>query len=283
MQLLMLKKIKNKYIIDNNMCRLFLSINTSNILEKIILFLSQSIHHEKYTPYINNHRDGTKHMDGFGIVWFESNKIKSKEFESNKIIKYYKSPLIYYKDTEFINLLTTISSNIILGHIRQKTVSNISCHNTHPFYYNNQVFMHNGGIKDFNKNKHILLKYISKKYINLIKGNTDSELLFYLFLTFYDDFNLLKKAMYTIFILFRSLNIELSANIMYANSNYILVTRYLIYNPNDYITKQSPASLYINCSNGVIISSEPIDKTNNWDLIKENTILLIDIKNSNII
>ena len=247
------------------MCRLLLLLNTKNNLKKIILFLSQSIHLHKYTPLLKNSRDATNHKDGFGLSWY-----------NNKIINFYKSPLIFNKDTKLDNVLNSISSNIILGHIRQKTESNTSYNNTHPFYFDNQIFIHNGRIKDFNKNKNIVLKYININYIKYIKGHTDSEFLFYLFLSFNDIHGCLKKAMKEMFNLFRFLNIELGANIIFGNMDYIIITRYLIYNQNEYVNKQKPASLYIDYSDGIIISSEPI--TDNWHLIKENSILLFDIK-----
>lgn len=253
------------------MCRLFLSINSKNIKKKIILFLLQSIHTKKYTPLLNNYRDGTQHRDGYGLAWYNNNNIH-----------YYKNPMVFYKDKNFKNIITKINSNIILGHVRQKTESNTCYNNTHPFYFNNQVFIHNGKIKDFIKNKEIIIKYINLNYLPFIKGYTDSEILFFLYLTFLDiNFGRYKKAMLEMFNLFRYLNIELTANIIYANKDCIIVTRYLVYNENDYSDKQIPPSLYIDYSDGIIISSEPL--TNNWELIKENTIFLIDIKNSNII
>jgi glutamine amidotransferase len=266
----MQKKIKNKYIIDNNMCRLFLSITSKNIINKLYSFLSQSIHPQKYTPLLNNYRDGTLHKHGFGLAWYEK-----------KSLKFYKSPLIYTEDLNINNVISNLKSNIIFGHIRQKTESNTCYDNTHPFYYNNQIFMHNGKIKDFIKHKDLIIKYIDPKYLFFIKGYTDSEVLFYLFLTFNENISNPKLAMKTIFDLFKYLDIELTANIIYANENLILVTRYLVYNENNYVEKQIAPSLYIDYSDGIIISSEPF--TNNWELIKENTIFIIDIKNSNIL
>ena len=253
------------------MCRLFLSINSKNYKKNIILFLLQSTHKKKYTPLLNNYRDGTTHKDGYGLAWY-----------NNTNIHYYKNPNVFYKDKNFKNIITKINSNIIFGHIRQKTESNTCYDNTHPFYFNNQIFMHNGKIKEFNKNKETIMKYINPNYLTFIKGFTDSEILFFLYLSFLDIFKYnYKKAMLEMFNLFKFLNIELTANIIYANKDYIIVTRYLIYNQNYYIDKQLPPSLYVDFSDGIIISSEPV--TNKWQLIKENTIFLIDIKNSNII
>jgi len=76
-----------------------------------------------------------------------------------------------------------------------------------------------------------------------------------------------------LFDLFIYLNIEIIANFMFGTPTHVLVTRYIICNQLDI-----PPSLYIDYSDGIIVSSEPI--TVNWILIKENSILLFDIKNS---
>jgi predicted glutamine amidotransferase len=141
--------------------------------------------------------------------------------------------------------------------------------------------MHNGKIKDFYKYREMILTYVNPKYLLFIKGHTDSEILFYLFLSFYDNLLNHKLAINEMFNLLKNLDIELAANIIYANENIILITRYLVYNENNYEEKQIPTSLYIDYSDGIIISSEPL--TNNWELIKENTIFIIDIKNSNLL
>jgi hypothetical protein len=110
-------------------------------------------------------------------------------------------------------------------------------------------------------------------------GETDSEFLFYLYLSIYNKIKDYKLSMKMMLNLFRYLKIELSANIIFANNEVVLITRYLI---NDNKTEY-PASLYFNnvSSNSLLITSEPI--TESWTIIPSNSIILFDIKNSIII
>lgn len=242
------------------MCRLFLSINSHyQIKDKIYKFLNQSIHEKKNTPLLNNHRDYDNHKDGFGFAW-----LKNNNFEI------YKNTCIYTEDKILNDIIDFMPKDIIIGHIRRKSFPITSYYNTHPFKYKNNIFCHNGSIKDFHIYKNLLLKFISWKYLKYIKGETDSEILFYLYLSLLDnqEINKYEKAMNELFELFIYLNIELAANFIFANKDVIIVTRYII-NSN-----QAP-SLYIDTSNGIVISSEPI--TDNWKLINENTILIFKI------
>jgi len=253
------------------MCRLFLSINSKiNIVEKLYLFLNQSIH-KKCTPLIDNHRDHDYHYDGFGFAWLNE----------NNLFEIYKQPYLFNQDSNLNNIMINMPTQLIIGHIRAKSNSDKSYNNTHPFYYNDYIFTHNGFIKNFLLHKNELLKYINTRYINLIKGETDSELLFYLYLSFLDLENDYIQSIKDLFFLLKYLNIEITANFIFGTPTHVLVTRYIIYNQDSYDQIQYPPSLYIDNQDGIIVSSEPI--TDNWTLIKENSILLFHIKNSKII
>uniref|UniRef100_A0A6C0DA88 Glutamine amidotransferase type-2 domain-containing protein n=1 Tax=viral metagenome TaxID=1070528 RepID=A0A6C0DA88_9ZZZZ len=248
------------------MCRLFLSINNENILPKLFSFLKQSDHDHKFTPGCNNYRDHIQHKDGFGFAWLVDNTYKI-----------YKQPILYNQDKSLNDKLKEIKSSIVLGHIRNKSISDIKYDNTHPFIYENNVFIHNGFIKNFLKNKKLLMNYIDPKYKML--GETDSEFLFYLYLSIYNKIKDYKLSMKIMLNLFRYLKIELSANIIFANNEVVVITRYLV-NDNKI---EYPASLYYNnvSSNSLLITSEPI--TESWTIIPSNSIILFDIKNSIII
>jgi predicted glutamine amidotransferase len=81
------------------------------------------------------------------------------------------------------------------------------------------------------------------------------------------------------FSLFKQWNIELVANIVYANDTDIVITRYLYYDQTHYENQQSPPSLYWNISstNGLLIASEPIQDATT--LIQENTIISLNHTN----
>ena len=256
------------------MCRLLLLLNIQNPTHYIQSFLSQSDHKTKNTPGVNNTYEYIRHKDGFGFAWMTPvNKNKWK---------IYKNPMLYKDDVNLENKIQTIQSDIIIGHIRHKTSGNVTIQNTHPFYYQNQVFFHNGKIFNFEKHVTTIRHFISQKYLTHITGETDSEHLFYLFLSYKDDFyyknpeskeNELHKLMQSFFDFLENLKIQLLANIIYANQQFVIITRYTIG------TKyQTSLALYYDNktnNNGTIFSSEPV--SDNYRLVPEKSIIVFPI------
>ena len=76
-----------------------------------------------------------------------------------------------------------VSSNTVVTHIRKSTVGEIGPLNTHPFQFGPWVFAHNGNVEKFSQVKEEFLKIIDPELKSFILGETDSEVLFYLFLT----------------------------------------------------------------------------------------------------
>lgn len=258
------------------MCRLFLSINTDNIQSKIFDFLKQSNHKRKFTPGLNNHRDYDTNDNGFGFAWIDTTK--------PQIWNIYKQPLMYLNDANLNNFFKKtnfFNHNIYIGHIRKKNksiVGEIHENNTHPFIYQNKIFVHNGTIKYFKHNAEKIRSFISNDLLNEIKGETDSETIFFLFLTFLRKYSI-EKSLKKIFQLFKQNNIEISANFIYGEPDFFVVVRYIHYNKKEYSQLQYPPSLYYSTENSaktLLISSEPI--TPEYKLFCENTALIISNK-----
>lgn len=75
------------------------------------------------------------------------------------------------------------SSQTVVAHIRRATQGTRSPMNSHPFQYGPWIFAHNGNIKDFAQHKEAIRAQIAPELRRFILGDTDSEHLFYLFLT----------------------------------------------------------------------------------------------------
>ena len=250
------------------MCRLLLLLHTKQPINKLNLFLSQSDHNTKNTPGLNNKYDSTHNKDGFGFAWVEHN------YRLQNTWKIYKNTVLYKDDLNLENKLYNIHSDIIIGHIRHKTIGSVDIKNTHPFTYKNQVFFHNGAIYQFDTYKITIKSYISSKYLTHIKGETDSEYLFYLFLTVKDNEiknnnKDLKKIMQCFFDLVENLNLNVLANIIYADDKEVVITRYTIN------SRKNSLSLYYDNSDGIIISSEPV--TSEYKLVREQSIIVLPI------
>jgi len=158
------------------MCRHIGYIGKEQNLYSILLKHEHSLIQLAYKPKLME--EATLNADGFGLAW-----------KSKRSFKVYKNFLPIWNDLNLKNISKSISSNLVIGNVRSATIiENQGYFNTHPFVLNNFCFSHNGYIKDFNLiSKNRILKYISSKYINLIKGQTDSELIFLLLVQFIEN------------------------------------------------------------------------------------------------
>lgn len=75
------------------------------------------------------------------------------------------------------------TSQTVVAHVRRATQGVKSSLNSHPFQYGPWIFAHNGNIKNFADFRPVLVEKIDPELRPYILGDTDSEVLFYLFLT----------------------------------------------------------------------------------------------------
>ena len=265
------------------MCRLFLWLDLtpdhpSQYLERQLMdFLKQSDHIRKHTPGIRNEHDYTSHTDGFGFAWQKNNRWSI-----------YRNPLMYSRVPELPNVLHRISRHrLVLGHIRRATKPTATSHeNTHPFYYRNHVFLHNGEIRGFPAKREVVLDEIDADLRASIKGQTDSEAVFYLFLSKLRSSP--EQSLPTAFaktVQFLEFHFELVIlNIVISDKTHTLVSRYC-----SHVGRHRPPSLYWNVpireaisKEGrfgffpkLIVSSEPILESQTY-AVPANTLMVIE-------
>ena len=249
------------------MCRFVVFLKDLEYKKKYVdKFLSQA-YCKKNTPGLNNDRDFDYHKDGYGFLFFQDNKWSI-----------YKSSLMYQDDNniKFIED-KIIQSNILIGHIRATKhhfKDDVCYNNTHPFWFNNHYWMHNGSVHPLDYD--FFKTYIDKKYLEHIKGTTDSELMFYIFLTIQDKVKNLSKSWIKFLSLLKKFYLEkeivISANLVYCNCNKIIISRFINNN-------EEPPSLYFDIDK-LIISSEPLSKS--YEIVSKNTYIVIDINTKNI-
>jgi len=230
---------------------------------------NQSVNVNRNTWFKFRKRDHLVNVDGFGVGWLDR--------EEGKFVLY-KNMMMPYHD-ENINILSNfIKSGVICGHLRavkNHKYCRVNRENCHPFQYENILFMHNGLISNFRQYKHKLIKLIDKKYIDKIDGNTDTEYLFYYYLTLlrlegngYDRENFLRCFMVMLEELGRIfVGGVISANIVIATPKFGIVSRYIN-------TNEEPPSLYLNKEDGVIVSSEPLEERG-YEMVERNCCLFV--------
>jgi glutamine amidotransferase len=86
-------------------------------------------------------------------------------------------------DQLFHRVSGVVSSETVLAHVRRATQGTISVLNTHPFQHGRWVFAHNGDIPGFADNRSALVAKVAERLRRFILGDTDSEVLFFVFLT----------------------------------------------------------------------------------------------------
>lgn len=120
--------------------------------------------------------------DGFGIAWY------NQELDNEPGI--FTSCRPAWNDLNLYSLSKKIKSDRIFAHVRAANSGGVSEFNSHPFAFNNFLFMHNGEIEDFQLIQRFLRRELSDDIYSWIRGQTDSEHLFALFMHYcYRDFS----------------------------------------------------------------------------------------------
>ena len=112
--------------------------------------------------------------DGFGVGWYGTQDVPGV-FTSTEPA---------WNDRNLRELSAQASAGRVFAHIRATTGTAVQQTNCHPFRHENWLWMHNGAIADLPLVKRDLALAIAPEFFPDIEGSTDSELFFYLALTF---------------------------------------------------------------------------------------------------
>jgi glutamine amidotransferase len=112
------------------------------------------------------------HPDGWGVAFYVDGTPHLT-----------RSPLTALGDSLFHMLSGVAASQTVLAHVRKATQGPKTVFNCHPFQYGRWVFAHNGDIPTFGARRDELVAAIAPELARFILGETDSEIVFYLFLT----------------------------------------------------------------------------------------------------
>jgi predicted glutamine amidotransferase len=116
----------------------------------------------------------TTNGDGFGVGWYGNGQAPGL----------YKGIQPAWSDENLLDLASQIKSPMFMAHVRSTTGTAIQRTNCHPFRHGRWLFQHNGAIADFPELKRDLVLAISPHLFSEISGSTDSEIMFFLALTF---------------------------------------------------------------------------------------------------
>jgi len=121
--------------------------------------------------------DIRENPDGWGLGFFQGGEVLL-----------HRQPKAQPGQVDFYSRLRELRTDVVVGHVREATVGKAQkLENTHPFRFRSWLFAHSGTVASFEAVKGELLESVPDFLRRNIRGNTDSEHLFHLFLAFLHD------------------------------------------------------------------------------------------------
>ena len=120
-------------------------------------------------------RQSRAHPDGWGIGYYVDD-----------YPHLYRRPSQALEDGLFRELGSVVSAYTLIGHIRKASVGEVNLLNCHPFQFGNWLFAHNGEIAAYNDDADIRARVsalVAPRFARHLLGSTDSEAIFYAFLS----------------------------------------------------------------------------------------------------
>ncbi|MDG6103990.1 class II glutamine amidotransferase [Dactylosporangium aurantiacum] len=116
----------------------------------------------------------TTNGDGFGVGWYGVGEVPGL----------FRAVGPAWSDRNLHELAAHVSSPLLLAHVRSSTGTAVQQTNCHPFRFGRWLWMHNGSIARFATLKRDLMLAVDAELFPAMEGSTDSELMFFLALTF---------------------------------------------------------------------------------------------------
>lgn len=218
------------------MCRVLIYLGQDEISIYDLLYgPDNSLAHQSYAPQLMHH---IQNLAGLGFcAW-------SKHSFNQELPFYYKTTALPFFDKNLYRLSRKIDTGCLLAHVRGVEYSTneiVVEQNVHPFKLDSTqlAFAHNGNLANMPLMKRHLMQYIRQDIFAQIKGTTDSEWIYSLFLSQLADYTTdvsldeawraLIKAMEIISNVRKQCQIHESSpvNLFVTNGKYLIVTRFV--------------------------------------------------------
>ncbi|WP_372765889.1 class II glutamine amidotransferase [Pseudoalteromonas sp.] len=235
--------------------------------------------------------------DGFGLSWYPTH---DDPFPARFV-----SIEPAWSNQNLQQIASKVRSQCFFAHVRDASVGMpVSQANCHPFNFQKYTFMHNGRLDQFVKFRRSILNQLSNKAFDLVKGNTDSECIFALFLDtieFADNLTTddIKHALYLVIKKIIDIRVATEANtnafinLAVSDGTSLVATRYatdrnsqpasLFYGVGALeLTSEKDFSLHgANTNKTAIISSEPLtEEDTDWVKVERNHSVVVDKDNN---
>jgi len=116
-----------------------------------------------------------RHPHGWGIGWYDGARVQVR-----------RGVMPAHADAAFVDAARAARSEIVVAHVRDASVGPVAEENTHPFVHGRWLFAHNGTVARYRRVERVraaLEAEIDPGLRRAMRGETDSERCFFLFLT----------------------------------------------------------------------------------------------------
>jgi predicted glutamine amidotransferase len=120
---------------------------------------------------------------GWGVGFYQGGEVLMR-----------RRPLDDHPSIDVAKVATDVRADLLVGHVRNATVGSLRTENTHPFRYRQWLFAMTGTLPSFDSIRERLTASVPEFLRSSIRGETDAEILFYVFLSFLHDAGRLNEA-----------------------------------------------------------------------------------------
>ncbi|KAJ7492665.1 N-terminal nucleophile aminohydrolase [Mycena latifolia] len=154
------------------MCRFVIYKGTSPVqLSHLLTRPCHSIINQAFDSRLRLDQRRPMNGDGFGVGWYDS--VYDEELGSQPCI--FTSVTPAWNNINLTRLAEKIKSPLVFGHVRATTAGSLSLDNCHPFVHGKLMWMHNGGIAQWELE-------LPDVAFNVVQGNTGQIIQHTLFL-----------------------------------------------------------------------------------------------------
>ncbi len=120
---------------------------------------------------------------GWGVGFYQSGEVLMR-----------RRPIDDRAEIDVAKNCADVRADVMIGHVRVATVGALRTENTHPFRYRQWLFAQTGTIPAFDSLRERLVASVPEFLRGDIRGETDSEVVFHIFLSFLHDAGRLNDA-----------------------------------------------------------------------------------------
>ena len=113
---------------------------------------------------------------GWGLGFYQGDEVLMR-----------RRPIDEREELDVAKLAADVRADLILGHVRHATVGALRTENTHPFRYRQWLFAQTGTVPAFEQVRDRLVASVPDFLRGDIRGETDAEVMFHVFLSFLHD------------------------------------------------------------------------------------------------